>query len=626
MSKVASAIGKIAGAVAAVAVLIPGGQAIAAIAGAAAMAANVTSQLTARPPAARGNVSSVIVQADAPAPYLMGRTSTGGVMRHDVGYGGLVGKVQNPYRFMVLDYSVAGPIDGYEAFTADFESFGGGGTDGLTAATGYYADYLWVDRQIGAVPESNALAPHFAGAPNWTSAHKLSGKAAAALSLKFDKDGKRWSGQMPRFNAVARGVRVYDPRLDSTFPGGSGACRALDETTYVYSTNPALHALTYALGRWVDSKRVFGCGIPVAGIDVASFAAHANVCEANGWTIGGVIFEPGSRWQNLRDILSAGAASPVFAAGTLSVHYQAPRIALDSIDEDDLADDPGDFTPWPQWQEGINGIIPKYRSEANQWEYVQSALVSDDDLLVLDGIEKIEEVQFNLVQDADQAAALARYLLWERKEIGPLDITCKPRMRRYRPGDRLTVNLPDTHGLDGVDMVIVRRAFNPMTMTVQLTLMGDTDAKHDAAGEEVGTAPDAITLPTAEARDDAAATFYTEPTGEIATISASWMDEAAITGTDAGAAAQVEVTAHNRVYYDKTVYVLPEIIGPLSFDTDYWIYYDDAARAGGNVTMHATTTMADAYPSSTNPARHFAGTIRTPTDGGADTDGTPAAP
>jgi hypothetical protein len=64
-------------------------------------------------------------------------------------------------------------------------------------------------------------------------------------------------------------VKAYDPRLDSTQTGGSGAQRALTESTYVYSQNPWVHAETYALGRWQNSKIVIGPGLPADKIDFA---------------------------------------------------------------------------------------------------------------------------------------------------------------------------------------------------------------------------------------------------------------------------------------------------------------------------------------------------------------------
>src|SRR3546814_5056335 len=98
-------------------------------------------------------------------------------------------------------------------------------------------------------------------------------------------------------------VRVYDPRKDSTYPGGSGSHRALNESTYEWSDNPALHALTWALGRWENGKRTVGIGAPVANIRVSDFVEAANIADANGWTMGGVEWSTDSKWDIFKRIL-----------------------------------------------------------------------------------------------------------------------------------------------------------------------------------------------------------------------------------------------------------------------------------------------------------------------------------
>ena len=623
MSKALGAISKVAGAVASVAAFIPGGQVVAAIAGAVAMTANIGAQLTAKPPPAVGNVTQMLVAADAPAPILLGRTYFGGVVRHDTGYGGKVSDVHNPYRFMATVYSVAGPVQTCQKVLLGFEQVVGSGA-GLSNASGYYAGFLYADRQMGARPEPDALQPQFSGAPNWGSAYKLSGKAAIGWSLKFDKKGRRFAGGVDRMGAVWQGVKCYDPRLDSTYAGGSGACRHVAPTaasyetaraTYVYSDNPAIVGLQYALGWFRSGLKEAGIALPLDGIDVASFVAFANVCDANGWGVSGVIYEPAeSLWQNLRRILSAGGAAPVFSGGKLSVYYQSSRVALDTITDNDLAGDVT-FTPWPAWQDGRNGIIPKYRSEAHQWEMVQSELITDSTLLASDGEPKTEEVAFELVADKDQAAQLARYLLWERRERGPIELPVKARLRGYRPGDKLTLSIEASTGIPEMDCVIVRRSFDPAGMRWIFTLREEIDSKHGAALGTTGTAPETVTLPTNEDRDTAAGGAFGYDAAVSAAITNSLVtlaDAALISAVD-GATAKVTVSDHTRTYpapYPAATVTGADVTG-LAFNTAYLIYYDDADLSGGSVTYGATTVFGEAVVSEVQPYRHFIGSIVT---------------
>src|SRR3546814_9990938 len=81
-----------------------------------------------------------------------------------------------------------------------------------------------------------------------TCALPISGIAHALWAVRYDAKGDHFAAGVPEPQWIGKWVRVYDPRKDSTYPGGSGSHRALNESTYEWSDNPALHALTWALG------------------------------------------------------------------------------------------------------------------------------------------------------------------------------------------------------------------------------------------------------------------------------------------------------------------------------------------------------------------------------------------
>lgn len=586
----------------------------------AATVASIGAQATAKKPNARGSVNSVTIATDALSPYLIGRTYFGGVLRHDTGYGATLKKVKNPYRGMVIEYSVAGPLQELEGLYLDFQpiSFSG------SAATGYYSTFLYRDYRLGLTTET-ALTPYWSGMPNWTSAHKLSGKAAVLWNLKFDKDAKRFASGVPIQGAVWKGVKCYDPRLDDTYPGGEGDHRIDDPSTWEWSECPGLHALKYVLGSYQNGIKVFGVGMPVAGVMVEHFVSLANVCDANGWKVGGVIFEPGDRWSNLKDILQAGGAEPLFIGGKLGLKINAPRVSLDTITPADLADDDAEITAMQSWRDRRNGIIPKYRSEPNKWDYVQSDLVQVSDYVTEDGEEKNEERQYNLVQGKDQAAQLAGYELVNGRERFPLKLPCKPRLRKYGPGDMLTLDLPD-HDLEGVDAVIVDRSPSPSTMVVTLTLMEETPGKHATVLALTGTAPPPPDLVDPEDRDDISSAII-DPTNDQLLIQNSYPVGLSLTSSDVGGtSANITISNHTRRYTDRDVAITGATLTSLANATAYYIYYDDADRSDTAPTFIATTTTADAYLSPDHPARHFVGSITTASAGGGSTGGTSGSP
>src|SRR3546814_16308946 len=112
------------------------------------------------------------------------------------------------------------------------------------------------------------------------------------VRLRYDSKGKHFQNGVPDVLWIVQGVKVYDPRLDSSYPGGSGACRAGDESTYVYSQNPYLHALTWCIRRFHHRNRVAGLGAPVSANAIAAFVDGGHVADAHTWTHCGAAYTP----------------------------------------------------------------------------------------------------------------------------------------------------------------------------------------------------------------------------------------------------------------------------------------------------------------------------------------------
>lgn len=506
--------------------------------------ASLASGALAKTPPARGSVNSITIGTDQPMPYLIGETYYGGAREHQIGYGPTIDKVENPYGLLVDVYSGAGPVEGLVDCLCEFESLGIGTGGG--GASGYAAGFLWANRQLGAVPEPTALAPHWAGAPGWGSDYRLSGYAAIAWSVLFDRKGKVFASGVPQLGAIWRGQKAWDPRYDSTVPGGNGedrwasprdtAAHDAARSTWAYNACPGIQALRYVLGAWHRDPRVpgstyqkvAGIGLPIEGIILEDFIHLANVCDLNNWKVGGVVFEPATgststRWQNLKDILAAGGAEPCFRGGRLGLKISAPRIALDTITAADLADDEISVSTGVGWEERLNTLIPKYRSSEHKWEYIASTTpVSIASYVEIDGEVKRAERQYNLVQAKDQAAQLCAYELLDRRELGEIEIVVKPRLRRYGPGDLIVVDLPE-EGLASLPCVILKRLPMPDRMAWRFTLRGETATKHAFALGQTAVAPpipalrstaalDAIAMPNDPAVDEVVATVAAQAT------------------------------------------------------------------------------------------------------------------
>ena len=109
-----------------------------------------------------------------------------------------------------------------------------------------------------------------AGHAEWNSTHQ--GKGVAYTWGRYLNDNKKPEfNSEPELNALVKGLRVYDPRKDST-EGGAGTQLFSDPGTWVYSNNRALVVLNYMMGS-------FGFNAAKSELDLASFSAAADQCD-----------------------------------------------------------------------------------------------------------------------------------------------------------------------------------------------------------------------------------------------------------------------------------------------------------------------------------------------------------
>lgn len=137
----------------------------------------------------------------------------------------------------------------------------------------------------------------------------------------------------------------------------------------------------------------------------------------------------------------------------------------------------------------------------------------------------------------------------------------------------------------------------------------------------------AVVATTAAATaNTAASTAQTAAEGasEASSLATSGTSGLTITATDAGASATITISAHTRVYGDGTsVAVSGGAVAGLAYSTVFYVYYDQASRAGGAVTYLATTSQATAAQTGD---RHSLGAVTTPAAAAGPVTGAPNLP
>lgn len=463
--------------------------------GLAAGALSAASAATAPGISQQGSQTSFTTNPQSGLPYAMGRTRMSG-LRIYANTNTRPGYIKfNDLLWFGAMLSVGGQIHSIEKFTVDNElvTF-----DGSGEAIGTYQNYMGQKVHMGGTMASAlALSLEGGSAPGWTSAHKLSGITHAMWCLRYNKQGEMFGAGAPEPAWIGKWVRVYDPRLDSTYPGGSGPCRALNETTYVWSDNPGLHALTWALGRWQNGKRTCGIGAPVANIRVAEFVECANVCDANGWKVGGVEWTADSKWDTLKRIMQAGGARPTQTGAMIGCLVSTPRTAIATIESRHLLDGLS-IAASKSRRDRFNTVIPRYIDEDSDWAVISGTAVTVSAYVTADGGQRTKEIDYPLVQvfsgdDADQPGQLAAYDIVNSREAGPITWTTGPEWIGLKTGDVIYLNVPE-EGLVNQPVLITRRSPDPSTSKVSFAAETETYSKHAYALGQSTTPPAPFSL------------------------------------------------------------------------------------------------------------------------------------
>lgn len=449
-------------------------------------------------PAQTGVQLEIKRDPNAPVPIVYGRTATGGTLIYE-GVTGVKSANDNIRLSRVVGLAAGGPIAGveeyhigaYQLFFAAHPAVASLTHCVSTSAPAGSKMFLTNFKQayrLGSTPEVADWATLTGTAmAEVTSSSRLSGVALAIQHLDYSQES--FPGGYPsqqRF--VIRGKACYDPRKDSTYPGGSGAHRLHIHSTYEWTENPYIIALDYIFGTFENGVRRFGMGASKAEVDIAAFVAGANVADANNWKCGGEISSQDDPYSVVTTILQAGSGLPSNRGAQFSCYVNTPKTSIYTIGIEDVTG-PIELSATPAWRDRPNRVTPYYRNPSADWQINAGDTVTAQAYIEQDGGEEhTVEVQYPMVQDAAQAKQLATYDLTAAREFLEFTITCRPRLLTVRGGDCVTVNLPEI-AASGIKCIVIARSFDPRTLQVILKLKSETDSKHAYALGQTATAP-----------------------------------------------------------------------------------------------------------------------------------------
>lgn len=440
------------------------------------LALSKVSQLLAAKGAPRGQERQASVTAvqigETPREMLIGRAATGGSLVDAFNYGGTHDTDWEVQIRALADHQ----CDGLEAFYVDDALIPISSVDPVTGVVAGYNGQLLVFFRNGLDAEEGFPVDWQSRSPAAANG-SLRKVCRVGVGYKADpRDSKTptWSAGRPRIGPfVVRGMRVYDPRQDSTVEGGDGPQRGYDADTWTWSENPILCRYAWVRGVYYDERLgdptylLVGRGLSAEEAPPERVFAAANLCDedvdgAPRYVVGGVI-RAGEPFDLVEEMFAAAVGGLVIQPeGGVEVEPGQWKTPVFSITDDDLViGAPVEFSHFKSEGEIINTVIPRYVEPAQRWADHAGTVQRNIEDYIADGGPREETLSLALVTSRAQAERIAAQRLAEARRQRQARITLPPAFAGIEEGDwgvwtskRHTDNLPVTfrvraYGLPG---------------------------------------------------------------------------------------------------------------------------------------------------------------------------------
>jgi hypothetical protein len=320
-----------------------------------------------------------------------------------------------------------------------------------------YNDQLEVYYRSG-LPGEPDFPADFQGMSPALASGALAATARVFVAYKADPPDSQaptWTGR-PAFVWVLKGKRCYDPRLDSSVPGGSGAHRWDDPSTWAWSENPAVCCYNYQRGIFAKDlvgqaeMLLVGRGLSAIEAPGQNIFAHANVCDelaetddAGGqeprYRCGGVVLASDAYGVVEQYFADAMGGVIIQHEGQILVEPGQAKTPVADLTDADLvvgaSIQRGDFK---SASDRVNTILPRYPEPTQKYAETAGDVCRDLTDIALDGGAKEETLSLVLVPYKSQARRLGeirRRLVRMERTLG---VTLMPKWAGLEEGDWVT--------------------------------------------------------------------------------------------------------------------------------------------------------------------------------------------
>ncbi|MFA6219584.1 MAG: phage tail protein [Erythrobacter sp.] len=393
----------------------------------------------------RASAAQQLQLGEQPRQAIIGRAAVGGSLVDAFNYGG---KYNTDWEVLVIALADH-RCDALEGFFVDdtYVAFAG---DGTVAGYNNQLQVFWRsgtwDQAVPSILTTNG--------PGWTANDRGRGVAYVVVAYKADaQDAKSpvWPNGRPRFRWVVRGLRCYDPRLDSTV-GGSGAHRRDNAATWTWSENPIVVRHNWVCGIYAGDRvtepgmLLIGRGLSAIEAPPANVFARANLCDeliggAPRYRVGGVVASTEPFIDVESDFAAACAGTISQPEGAVEIDPGQAKAPVAHFTDGDLL--VGSKVTWSsflgQQDEGwVNTVTARFVDPAQRWNIRSAPVRRDLADVIADGGPRETQPQLDLVTNVSQAQRIAEIIRRFGRLWGRAQVTLPPRFCYIEEGDWVT--------------------------------------------------------------------------------------------------------------------------------------------------------------------------------------------
>lgn len=321
-----------------------------------------------------------------------------------------------------------------------------------------------------------------------------------------------WSG-WPTFRFVVQGIKLYDPRKDTSV-GGSGSHRWDHPNTYEFTKNPKVIEYNIIRGIWWDGKHQWGGKADAYRLPLEYWFAAMNACDENvtkknddiinRYEIGAEISFGDKPIEIINEINKSCNGYTTEFGGTYKTWVGGPGLSVATITDDDfIITEDKETSRFQTQQQTFNTCYTTYPEPRQQWEVNDGPRYQDGDAVDEDGEELPLDLALPFVSENNQAQRLARAAIKDSRRQLTHTGQLPPIAWLYEPFDRITYMSDDFgYGEDGKAFMLASK--DDMPNVNQLVTLREIDSDDlgwltayeldNEADDLVVVKPDAISL------------------------------------------------------------------------------------------------------------------------------------